>query len=100
MADQSTRKKDKELGANEAAAAAIDVARSLIGKEALGIASLEPTEDGWLVGVEVLEHARVPSTSDILGLYEVEIALDGELISYRRARRYTRVETGRSEAGP
>lgn len=96
MAGQGSK---NELGAGAAAAAAAEAVRSLIGKETLGIASLEPTEDGWLVGVEVLEHARVPSTSDILGLYEVEIDLDGELLSYRRARRYTRVETGAEGPG-
>ena len=97
MADRGTKK--DELGANEAAAAAIDAAKSLIGKEALGIASFEPIDEGWLVGVEVLEHARVPSTQDILGLYEIEIDLEGELVSYRRVRRYSRVETGDQEAG-
>ena len=98
MADQDTQR--NELSANEAAAAAMQAAKALIGKEPLGVASLEPTDDGWLMGVEVLEHARVPSTQDILGLYEVEIDLDGQLISYRRVRRYSRVETGQQEAGP
>lgn len=86
-----------EIGAREAAAAALDVIGSMVGKDAIGVTSLEPSEDGWLVGVEVLEHPRLPRTSDILGLYEVELDLDGEVISYRRARRYLRAATGDEE---
>ena len=97
MTDRDAR--TKEIAGNEAAAAALGVIKSLVGKQALGVTSLEPTEDGWLVGVEVLEQRRVPSTSDILGVYEVEVDLNGELISYRRARRYLRAETGDAQGG-
>ena len=92
MAERRTQA--KEAGAREAGAAALEVIGSMVGKEALGVTSLEPTEDGWLVGVEVLEYARLPRTSDVLGLYEVELDLQGEVISYRRARRYLRATTG------
>lgn len=92
MAQRNAQK--QETDAREAAAAALDIIGSMVGKEALGVTSLEPTEEGWLVGVEVLEHARLPRTSDILGLYEVEIDLDGGVISYHRARRYLRAATG------
>src|SRR5581483_7573034 len=90
---------EPETDAREAAAAALDIIGSMVGKEALGVTSLEPTEEGWLVGVEVLEHARLPRTSDILGLYEVELDLDGGVISYRRARRYLRATTGDEQRG-
>ena len=92
MAEREAETRD--IDAREAAAAALDILRSMVGKDALGVTSVEPTEDGWLVGIEVLEHARLPRTSDILGLYEVEIDLDGGVISYRRARRYLRAATG------
>ena len=51
---------------------------------------MQPTEDGWLVSVEVLEDRRVPSSGDILALYEAELDPDGSLLAYRRARRYSR----------
>jgi hypothetical protein len=38
----------------------------------------------------VIEDHRIPSAADILATYETEIGLDGELISYRRIRRYAR----------
>ena len=46
------------------------------------------TEDGWLVQVEVVEDRRIPSSADMLALYEAEIDGGGDLTSYRRMRRY------------
>jgi hypothetical protein len=62
----------------------------LTGKEPEGITGVERAEDGWIVGVEVVEDRRIPSSSDILATYETEIDMDGELVSYRRVRRYPR----------
>jgi Gas vesicle synthesis protein GvpO len=62
----------------------------LTGKEPEGVTGVEPTDDGWLVTVEVVEDRRIPSTTDLLATYETEMGLDGELISYRRVRRYAR----------
>ena len=62
----------------------------LTGKQAEGITGVEPGEDGWIVGVEVVEDQRIPSSTDILATYETEVDADGELVSYRRVRRYAR----------
>jgi gas vesicle protein GvpO len=62
----------------------------LIGKQPEGVTAVEPTEDGWLVGVEVIEDQRVPSSADILAVYEAQLDPDGALISYRRTARYAR----------
>jgi gas vesicle protein GvpO len=62
----------------------------LIGKKPEGVTAVEPTEDGWLVGVEVIEDQRVPSSADILAVYEAELDSDGALVSYRRTARYAR----------
>ncbi|MFC9841686.1 gas vesicle protein GvpO [Rhodococcus sp. NPDC127530] len=66
-----------------------DIAQ-LTGKKPLGATSVMPTDDGWAVEVEVVEDRRIPSSTDMLALYEVVLDLDGELLSYRRTRRYTR----------
>ncbi|MEH1015250.1 gas vesicle protein GvpO [Micromonospora sp. CPCC 206060] len=68
----------------------------LTGKQTLGAISLEPTDEGWLVGVETIEDQRLPSSIDLLGLYLVELDGYGELLAYRRVRRYPR---GKSEVG-
>ncbi|WP_262380001.1 gas vesicle protein [Nonomuraea sp. PA05] len=67
-------------------------------KEAEGITSVEPADDGWLVNVEVIEDRRIPSSGDILAVYQAQIDQEGRLLSYRRVRRYRRSNADSSEA--
>jgi hypothetical protein len=55
-------------------------------------------DDRWVVTLEALELARVPSTMDVLGTFEVTISADGELLGFRRLghRRRSSTENGRS----
>jgi hypothetical protein len=55
-------------------------------------------DDRWVVTVEALELARVPSTMDVLGTFEVTISADGELLGFRRLghRRRSSTEDGAS----
>ena len=78
------------LVAADAAKAALRQLFELTGKKPTGVTSVEPAEGGWVVGVEVLEDQRIPSSADILALYEVEVDDEGSLVSYRRLRRYPR----------
>ncbi|GAB3975811.1 hypothetical protein GCM10029978_060910 [Actinoallomurus acanthiterrae] len=89
------RRAASRLPAAEAAKAALREITALTGKSAEGVTSVRPAEDGWVAGVELLEARRIPSSSDTLALYEVEIDDGGDLTSYRRIQRYPR---GRSEA--
>lgn len=67
----------------------------MTGKEPEQITSLESTDDGdWLVGVEVVETHRIPDSTDILAIYEAELDPAGELVSYRRVKRYSRCQVG------
>ena len=59
------------------------------------VVSVEPVDDGWLVGVEVVETARIPDTADILGVLEVRLDVNGGLVSYRRTGRYVRGDVSR-----
>ncbi|WP_433677889.1 gas vesicle protein GvpO [Nocardia sp. CA-119907] len=81
------------LTAAQAAAVAIEHLVELTSKDIQGVTSMEPTEDGWLVEIEVLEDHRIPSSADILALYEAEIDLDGNLLAYRRIKRFSRGST-------
>jgi hypothetical protein len=49
--------------------------------------------DGWMVTVQVVELSRIPSTTDVLASYEVTLDQQGELLGYRRGRRYYRNQT-------
>jgi hypothetical protein len=84
------------MAAAEAARAGLEQVVGLTGREAEGVVSLEPADGGWVVGVEVVEDRRIPSSSDVLALYEAEIDMDGDLVGYTRKRRYGR---GKGERG-
>ena len=84
------------VSAAEAAREGLRQIVELTGKEPLGITSLGSTEEGWLVGVEVIEDHRIPASTDLLGLYEVELDVEGGLLGYRRLRRYQR---GKGDGG-
>jgi|SRR5215217_9623400 hypothetical protein len=87
---------DAELTTPAAVRRAMEYIAAFTGKEPIAATSVEPTESGWLVGVEIIEESRIPSTSDMLALYEVELDLGGELLAYRRTQRYRR---GQSDGG-
>jgi hypothetical protein len=88
MVDQDTS--GTQITAAQAGRAGLRQVAELTGKDAEGVIGIEPTEDGWLVTVEVVEDRHIPSSTDLLATYKIETDLDGELISYRRDRRYSR----------
>lgn len=79
-----------EITAAEAARAGMEQIAELTGKQPESVTGVEPAEDGWRVTVEVIDDHRIPSSTDILSTYETELTADGDLISYRRQRRYAR----------
>ncbi len=86
------------LTAGEAARAALQQILELTEKSPEGITDIERTEDGgWSIGVEVIEDRRIPSSTDILATYRTTIDAEGELMSYRRVRRYARGRGDSSE---
>ena len=86
-----TPRSKPRMSAASAAQAAVRNLAELTTNEPTGITSLESSGDGWVVGIEVVEDKRVPSSADILAVYEAEIDdEDGSLVSYRRLRRYSR----------
>ena len=69
---------------------ALEEIEGLVGCPAEGVSGIRATDDGWVVLIDVLELERMPSTTDVLGLYEVTMDGDGEVSGYRRVRRYLR----------
>ena len=57
------------------------------------VSELGRGEDGWQVTVEMVELKRIPASSDMLGSYESIIDDEGQLVNYRRVRRYSRSDT-------
>ena len=41
----------------------------------------------WTITVQVVELARIPNSTDVLGIYRATVDEEGELTGYRRIRR-------------
>jgi hypothetical protein len=66
----------------------------ITGLRSEAVTSLERHDDGiWTVTVELLELSRIPETDDVLGTYQASVDPGGELLGYRRVRRYARSRT-------
>jgi hypothetical protein len=79
-----------DMSAAQAGRQGLEQIAELTGKEPEGVTGVERADDGWVVTVEVIEDRRVPSSTDVLAMYETSLDADGELESYRRIRRYSR----------
>jgi len=63
---------------------------TLSGRRPESVISIERKDEEWRVGVAVVEVPRIPDSADILAVYDVRLDTDGDLLSYRRVRRYAR----------
>jgi hypothetical protein len=83
------------LSAAELARAAMVAVEELTGYGSEAATALEWNNDSetWNVTVEVLELARVPNTTDVIGAYEVRLDPQGALHGYKRLRRFARGES-------
>ena len=80
------------------ASRAAEELHQLTGREAEAIIGLSRNDEGWTVQVEVLELSRIPSTTDVLALYEIDASAEGALQGYRRLERYVRGSPGEGRA--
>jgi gas vesicle protein GvpO len=95
MSDSSAS--NGSLGSDDERMELLDQARrfaeQLTGHPVESFSSLEQDDRGWRIGVEVVELSRVPSTTDVLGSYELVLTSEGEFVDFRRAHRYYRNST-------
>jgi hypothetical protein len=54
------------------------------------VSAFSRTDEGWEMTVEVVELSRIPTSTDVLASYEAELDSDGNVLEYRRVRRYFR----------
>lgn len=69
----------------------------LLGREPEAVSGLSLGPNGWKVRLEAVEMPRVPSSTDVMATYEVELDDEGELIGYHRVSRYFRNQTDSEE---
>lgn len=58
------------------------------------VIGLSKTEEGWVVSLETLERKAIPDTMDVLGVYEVCMDSDCNLLHFERKRLRKRGQTG------
>jgi hypothetical protein len=72
--------------------------QELIGLPVTAVLGVERRDDGdWELQLETVELQRVPETTSLMGLYEVVVAEDGEILEFRRTRRYHRGQADRGQ---
>jgi Gas vesicle synthesis protein GvpO len=62
----------------------------LTGRCPENVVSVARDDDGWQVGVEVMELHRIPETTDIMAVYDVILDGNGDLVRCERGQRYHR----------
>src|SRR5690242_5190587 len=87
----NTNSSSTKVTARDAAARVRDELPDLLGRPVESVLAVERDDGGgWLVMAAVVELARIPNSTDVIGAYEVTLDSRGELTGYRRRRRYTR----------
>jgi uncharacterized membrane protein len=97
MAEQSKDQADSG-SSSQSALSGRDVIREareqleeMMGRPVEAVLGLErDDDDGWTVTVQVVELERIPNSTDVLGSYAVSVNGDGDVVGYRRTRRYYR----------
>jgi hypothetical protein len=54
------------------------------------VSAMSHDEEGWHVAVDMIELRKVPDSTDVLAVYEALLNDQGELLTYKRMRRYRR----------
>lgn len=80
------------LSALELARAALTTVQELTGYSPEAATGMEWDGESWCVTVEVVEMARIPNSTDVMGAYQVRLDGHGTLRGYRRVRRFNRGE--------
>jgi hypothetical protein len=62
-------------------------------KPADSVTGLSKTSGGWSISLEALERKAIPDTMDVLGLYELCMDDEGNLLSLDRKKLRKRGET-------
>jgi hypothetical protein len=87
----SSRSSKRELSAKAAITRVREELPELLGRPLESVLGVQRDDDDlWQVTVQVVELARIPNSTDVLGAYRVTLDGDGELAGYQRLRRYSR----------
>jgi hypothetical protein len=84
----------KPPGGMELAATARRILAQATGRHPESVTGVRRDGDVWEVTMDVVELERIPSSTDVIAEYVVELDGDGELVGYRRTARFHRSQAG------
>ncbi len=58
-----------------------------------GVTGLSKTKEGWVVSLEALQRSAIPDSMDVLGLFEVRLDNEGNLLAFERKKLRKRSDT-------
>lgn len=69
------------------------------GLKPITITRANKDNEGWHVGLDMLELSRIPTATDVIGDYDVLLTEDGRMLQFERRRTRLRGEPVGDEAG-
>lgn len=75
----------------EAVQRALEQFAALSGFAPESVTGVKRVGDGWSILIDTVEVERVPSTMSVLASYRIDASARGDLISYERLHRFTRI---------
>jgi len=93
----ATSSENGRLSAAELSQAALSTVEELTGYTPEAVTGLEWDGELWRVTVDALELPRIPSTTDVLGSYVIQLDESGTLRGYRRVKRFQRGQPSAEE---
>lgn len=77
---------------NEVASRAKSQISEITGLRPISVSGIFKDENGWHVAVDLLEMSRIPSSTDLLGEYDVLLDDNGAVLRFERKRTHLRCE--------
>jgi hypothetical protein len=90
--DDQRERQGRRPKVRELVAGAREQLEDLTGRRVSSVLGFEPggEDGGYEMTLEVFELERVPETTSIMGCYRLRLDGDGDVVEYRRVRRYNR----------
>ncbi len=83
-----------KISARDLTIAARETIEDLTGYPPESVSGLQWDGESWLVTVDVCELERIPSTTDVMASYVVQLDEGGTLRGYHRTARFQRGQVG------
>jgi hypothetical protein len=90
MADSGSTDTGDRMSAKELTTIARETIADLTGFPPESVSGLQWDGENWLVTVDVCELERIPSTTDVMASYVVQLDERGGIVGYKRTRRFMR----------